>query len=79
MPQATTFTRALRGTKVLTQAFFIGAGEIPEAQRAAVVKAALIAIRDEIKASREKAAIAKTKAKGRTPAPKQPVMKTDRP
>jgi hypothetical protein len=48
---------------MLTQAFFGAADAIPEAQRAAVVKAALTAIRNELKADREKAAAAKAKAK----------------
>jgi hypothetical protein len=66
--KATTSARAPRGTKVLTQAFFTAADEVPEAQRGAVVKAALAAIRDELKAVREKAAAAKTKAKGKSAA-----------
>jgi hypothetical protein len=80
MAQATTPARSPRGTKFLTQAFFSAAGEIPEAQRAAVVKAALTAIRDQMKASREKATLAKAKAKGKTAAaPKQPMKKLGRP
>jgi histone H1/5 len=67
MAQATTSTRAPRGTKVLTQAFFAAADAIPEPQRADVVKAALTAIRDEIKAAREKAAAAKAKVKSAAP------------
>jgi hypothetical protein len=63
---ATATTRAPRGTKVLTQAFFSAAGGIPEAQRAGVIKAALAAIRDQLKDVREKAKIAKVKARGAT-------------
>jgi hypothetical protein len=63
MAKATTSTRAPRGIKTLTQAFFGAADAIPEAQRAAVIKAALTAIRNELKADREKAAAAKAKAK----------------
>src|SRR3954471_3969957 len=81
MATATT-SRAPRGTKVLAQAFFAAADNIPEAQRGAVVKAALALIRDDLKAAREKAAAAKTKAKGKsataTPA-KTPAKKMGRP
>jgi hypothetical protein len=56
-------TRAPRGTKNLAKAFFAAADEIPEPQRAEVVKAALALIRDELKAAREKVALAKAKAK----------------
>ncbi len=76
--KVTPATRAPRGTKILTQAFFAAADEIPEAQRAAVVKAALAAIRDELKNDREKAKIAKAKipAKAKTAAGKaKPVAK----
>jgi hypothetical protein len=63
MATTTTSVRAPRGTRVLTQAFFSAADAIPEPHRAAVVKAALAAIRNELKAAREKAAAAKVKAK----------------
>jgi hypothetical protein len=63
MATATTSARAPRGTKVLTQAFFSAADEIPEPHRAAVIKAALVAIREEMKVAREKASAAKAKAK----------------
>ena len=56
-------TRAPRGTKTLTQAFFAAADSIPEAQRNAVVKAALLAIRDQLKVDREREQAAKAKAK----------------
>ena len=58
----TVATRAPRGTKTLTQAFFSAADGIPESQRAAVVKAALAAIRDQLKEDREKVKVAKAKA-----------------
>lgn len=61
--KATATNRAPRGTKILSQAFFSAADGIPEAQRAAVVKAALAAIRDEVKNTRDKAKVAKAKAK----------------
>ena len=59
-------TRAPRGTKSLTQAFFAAANDVPEAQRDAVVKSALAAIRDELKEARDKAKIAKAKAKAKS-------------
>ena len=61
--QATAGTRAPRGTKILAQAFFEAADGIPEPQRDAVVKAALAAIRDQLKDAREKAKVTKAKAK----------------
>ena len=61
--KATAATRAPRGTKTLTQAFFSAAGGIPEAQRDAVVKAALAAIRDQLKDDRKQVKVAKAKAK----------------
>jgi hypothetical protein len=63
MAKATAATRAPRGTKVLVQAFFSAAEEIPDSQRASVVKAALAAIRGTLKDAREKAKNAKAKAK----------------
>ena len=60
-----TGTRAPRGTKTLTQAFFSAADSIPEEQRAPVVKAALAAIRDQVKDDREKSRAATAKAKAR--------------
>ena len=71
-------SRAPRGTKVLAQAFFAAADNIPEAQRGAVVKAALALIRDDLKVAREKAAAAKTKAKGKS-ATAAPAKKMGRP
>ena len=61
--KATTATQAPRGTKTLTQAFFMAADSIAEAQRPEVVKAALAAIRDQLKEVQEKAKAAKAKAK----------------
>jgi hypothetical protein len=63
--KATVSTRAPRGTKTLTQAFFSAAESIPDAQRLAVVKAALAAIRDQIKNDREKSRAATAKARAR--------------
>jgi hypothetical protein len=63
MAKTSSVTRVPRGTKILAKAFFAAADEIPEPQRAEVVKAALALIRDELKAAREKVAIAKAKAK----------------
>jgi hypothetical protein len=64
--KATATSRAPRGTKTLTQAFFSAADSVPEAQRAAVVKAALAAIRDELRNTRDKAKIAKAKARAKS-------------
>lgn len=61
--KATSGARAPRGTKTLIQAFFSAADSIPEATRADVVKAALAAIRDQLKDVRDKAKVAKAKAK----------------
>jgi hypothetical protein len=62
--------RVPRGTKMLINAFFAAADEIPEGQRDGVVKAAISGIRDGLKAMREKAKVAK--AKTRLPAAKAP-------
>jgi hypothetical protein len=67
MAKAAASARAPRGTRVLTQAFFSAAEEIPEGQRDAVVKAALTSIRDTLKEAREKAKTAKAKAKADKP------------
>jgi hypothetical protein len=65
-----TRARAPRGTKVLTQAFFVALDGIPPTQQKAVASAALAGIRDELKARRAKdkeaAARAKTPAKAKT-------------
>jgi hypothetical protein len=75
--KATATTRAPRGTKTLTQAFFSAADEIPETQRDAVVKAALAAIRDQLKDDRDTAKLAKAKAKvkaGKAPTAVRPKL-----
>jgi len=69
MAKTSSATRAPRGTKILAKAFFAAADEIPEPQRTEVVKAALAAIRDELKIAREKVAVAKAKAKGKAGKP----------
>lgn len=70
---ATSATRAPRGTKPVSQAFFTALESIPEASRAAVEKAAVAMIRDEIKMRREKTKAAAAKEKARTPKPPAPV------
>ena len=60
---ATATTRAPRGTKIVAEAFLAAANEIPEPQRADVVKAALALIGDRLKAARDKAKLAKGKQK----------------
>src|SRR3954468_11322174 len=67
MAKAAASSRAPRGTRTLTQAFFSAAEEIPDGQRDGVVKAAFAAIRDTLKEAREKAKTAKTKAKADKP------------
>ena len=61
----TTTARAPRGTKPVSQAFFTALDAIPEHSRAAVAKAAQAAIRDELKARKEKLKAAATKEKAR--------------
>ena len=68
-------TRALRGTKTLTRAFFDAADTIPLDRRPAVVKAALASIRDELKVAREKAKLTKNKLTS-TATKKTPAAKT---
>ena len=63
----TTVTRAPRGTKPVSQAFFVALDAIPEATRAAVAKAAQVMIRDELKARREKIKAIAAKEKARRP------------
>ena len=55
--------RSPRGTKPVAQAFFSALEVIPETNRAAVSKAALAMIRDQIKLQREKAKLLAVKAK----------------
>jgi len=74
-PEATT-SRAPRGTKLVSQAFFAALEDIPEASRAAVAKAAQAMIREEIKSQREKAraCAASAKQKARKPASRRKVL-----
>jgi hypothetical protein len=65
MAKTSSVSRAPRGTRIVAKAFFAAVDEIPEQNRAEVVKAALALIRDELKTSREKVATAKAKAKGK--------------
>ena len=55
--------RSPRGTKPVAQAFFSALEVIPETSRAAVAKAALAMIRDQIKLQREKAKLLAAKPK----------------
>jgi TRAP-type C4-dicarboxylate transport system substrate-binding protein len=66
----TASTRAPRGTKPVSQAFFTALDAVPEAQRAAVAKAAQVVIRDELKLRREKVKAATAKVKAGAPARK---------
>ena len=81
MAKAETTTRAPRGAKPVSQAFFAALETIPEATRSAVAKAAQTMIRDELKLRGEKvkAATAKAKAKSlalpKAAAPKPAVKK----
>jgi sRNA-binding protein len=61
-------TRAPRGTKNVTQAFFEALDGIPDNQQAAVATAALAGIRDEVKARRLKGKEAAARAKAKAPA-----------
>ena len=63
MAKAETATRAPRGTKPVAQAFFTALDTIPEATRLAVSKAALVMIRDEMKAAKDKIKATAVKAK----------------
>jgi hypothetical protein len=69
----TTTKSAPRGTKFLTKAFFAAADEIPEPDRAGVIKATLAQIREDMKA---KAGAAKAKAATKRAAPKSKAKKT---
>jgi hypothetical protein len=51
MAKTSNAARVPRGTKIVAKAFFAAAGEIPEPQRAEVLKAALAVIRDELNRS----------------------------
>src|ERR1700692_208744 len=61
-----TAARAPRGTKIVAEAFLTAVDEIPEPQRADVVKAALALIRDRLKEGRDKAKSAKEKQKAKS-------------
>ena len=76
--QALASTRLPRGTKPVAQAFLNALDTIPEQSRAAVSKAALSMIRDEIKASRErqKASRSKSAASGKAVRDLNPVRRT---
>lgn len=63
MSDTATRTRAPRGTKSVSDAFFAALRDIPEARRTDVARAAQIAIRDELKVMRDKAKAAATRAK----------------
>ena len=67
-PKADVRTRAPRGTKTVTQAFFAALDEIPDGQQAVVGAAALAGIRDELKERRAKNKGTATKARTRSPA-----------
>ncbi len=64
----TASTRAPRGTKPVSQAFFTALDAVPEASRAAVAKAAQAMIRDELKTRRDKMKAAVVKEKTRAKA-----------
>ena len=66
-----TANRAPRGTKPVSQAFFTALESIPDASRAAVGKAALAMIRDEMKTRKEKMKAAAAKDKARAAATSQ--------
>jgi hypothetical protein len=73
----TSRSRAPRGTKNVTDAFFAALNELPELRRAEVAKAAQLAIRDSLKVTRDKAKAAKIAARTRVaPAAKKAGAKT---
>ena len=73
----TSRSRAPRGTKNVTDAFFAALNELPELRRAEVAKAAQLAIRDSLKVTRDKAKAAKIAARTRVaPAAKKASAKT---
>jgi len=73
-----TATRAPRGTKILTKAFFDAAEKFPETVRADVVRASLAQIRETLKVNREKAAVARAKTKPAKAVKAAPSKKTGR-
>ena len=64
----TSSTRAPRGTKPVSQAFFAALDAVPEATRTAVARAAQVMIREELKTRREKIKAAAVKEKARAKA-----------
>ena len=68
--------RSPRGAKPVSQAFFKAIESIPEAMQAAVTKAALAMIRDQIKVQRDKvkAGAAKDKAAAAKAKTSKPIM-----
>jgi hypothetical protein len=62
-----TITRAPRGTRPVSQAFFAALDAVPEVTRPAVAKAAQAMIRDELKARREKIKAIAARGKVRKP------------
>ena len=71
---ATNATRAPRGTKPVSQAFLTALDSIPELSRAAVAKAALTMIRDEMKTRKDKLKVAAAKEKARVAPPPAPAV-----
>jgi hypothetical protein len=69
-------TRAPRGSKPVSQAFFTALESIPGAMQAAVARAAQVMIRDELKARREKIKAAAAKEKARKPTVSKAPVKT---
>ncbi len=78
MAKADSSTARPRGTKPVSQAFFTALDALPAPQQAAVGKAALAMIRDEIRNRRDKqkAMAAKAKASGKaTPPSRRPASR----
>jgi hypothetical protein len=63
--------RAPRGAKPVAQAFLAALDSVPEGARSAVVKAAQVMIRDELKNRRDKLKAAAAREKARGPATKR--------
>lgn len=74
--QSTVSTRSPRGTRPVLAAFFAALDLAPEAQRAAIAKAAQNLIRDELKLRRDRGRAAVTRSKARKPT--TPAAKTKR-
>lgn len=60
--------RAPRGTKTVTQAFFVALDDVPDNQQTAVANAALAGIRDALKVRKLKAKEAAARTKAKAPA-----------